>query len=206
METIACLIKTIDTSPFWSSLTSNLIVVILLGIFLPWYLSYIKRPKKLDFFLRESRADSTKAIKQDSGDFIYVIEPVFRHLSGETFQNDIYWHMYIPKFLNPIVESLGPDTVPMQREEKSGNGEIFIHFSGKFPGPIFTGTTHAFHYKFSGTFELPVEQKKENHEITIYYFFLTEYGNYPKGVEYSDIDTGIIDIKTTGKLYLDIEE
>lgn len=206
METIVCLIKTIDTSPFWSNLTSSLIVATLLSILLPRYLSYIKRPKKLDFFLRESRSDSIKAIKQSTGTFKYVIEPVFRHLSGETFRDDIYWHMHIPKFLNPVVESLGPDTLPMQREEKTGDGEILMHFSGKFPGPIFTGTTHAFHYKFSGTFELTAEQKQKNSKIIIYYFFSTEYGNYPRSVKFSDVGAGIIEVETTGKLYLDIAE
>src|SRR6266702_4060572 len=105
-------IEFVGTSPFWSNLISNLIVAVLIAIFLPWYLSYIKKPKFFEFFFRETGTDSMKLGKKDEKNLKYDIELAFRHFSGETFQHYVYWHLFIPSSLNPISETLGPNTLP----------------------------------------------------------------------------------------------
>lgn len=193
--------KIIEGSSFWSNLASSFIVASLIGLFLPTYLSYIKRPRKFEFFFRESGTDKLDLINNDNK-VSYKIELAFRHLSGETFNHDIYWHLFIPSFIKPVPRSIGPASLPTQKEEAS-DGEEFIHFSGKMPGPIFTETTHWFHYEFFGSFNADDIQIPDSKIITVSYFFSTEYGNYPKNFK-QNLKTGLIDIKTTNKLHLHI--
>ena len=191
----------INGSSFWSSLTSGFIVTALIGLFLPTYLSYIKRPKKFEFFFRDNGTNKLSLTKKDKN-INYIIELSFRHLSGETFSKGIYWHLYIPKFINSTPVSIGPSTLPTQREEMSDE-EVFIHFSGKISEPIFTGTTHWFYYKFEGNFDANIKQILDSKVITLYYFISTEYGNYPNNFK-QNLKTGLIDVKTANKLYLSV--
>ena len=196
------ILNIIENSPFWSSLSSGLIITIFAAFLLPFSISYFRKPKKIELFLKESGKNSIYLSKNGNNDLNYDFELVFRHLSGETLNHEIYWHLYIPKFTNPIPLSLGPNSLPTQKDEKNKD-EIFTHFSGKMPGPIFTGTTHWFHYKFSGSFKSDVEQIKNNNRVTLYYFLSTEYGNFPKNLK-QNLQTGEIDIETTNKLFLNI--
>lgn len=197
------MVKTVDTSPFWSSLVSNIIVVGLLSLFLPWYIAYTKRPKKLEFFFRNSGSDSVYLKKIESDEIKYELDLAIRHPSGHSFINGVYWHLYFPKNLNPITTPLELNTLPRQQEEK-GISENWVHFSGKIANPIFTGTTQAFLYKFSGALASNNEQGSGNDKVTIHYYFSTEYGNYPRTVKFPNSASGAIDIATTGELYIEI--
>lgn len=201
MEIVIQTIIKPDSLDFWLSLASNLIAAILFAVLFPYYLQYFKRPKKLELFFRRTGGNSI-SITKEGGRSNYDIELAFRHLSGETFKSGLYWHIYIPKYLNPAVVSLGPNTLPKQRDEIAG-GKVYVHFSGKITEPIFTGTTHWFHYKFSGSFDSELKQLENKSFITLYYFISTEYGYYPKHLK-SDLLSGEIDVETANKLILNL--
>lgn len=202
MEHIVGILKYIENSSFLSSLLSGLLVAGLFGLLFPYYFEYKKKPKNLELFFRDNGTDTLGFNKDESGKLSYSIELAFRHAHGQAFYNHIYWHIYIPKFLNPIATSLGPNTLPTTRIEENDDG-VFVHFSGKITEQVFPETTHWFHYKFTGSIEDNQVQIENKQKITIYYFNSTEYGNYPKKLKI-DINNGLVDVKKAGRLYLSI--
>lgn len=164
-------------SPFYSALASSFIVSGIIGLLLPSYLLYLKRPKKLEFLFTESGKDEINFIINNQDNFKYSLKFSFKNSSkGASFKDAVYWHLFIPKYLNTeviAVEDLNKS--PFRTEA----GEDYEHFSGSTNFPIYPELTRSLGYQF----DIRLNKFNNLKSYSIYYYFGTEFGLYPSNVK-----------------------
>lgn len=188
------LINKIDESSFWSNFISNLFVVLLVSVFLPFYLDWQKRPKSLFFTFHNTNSNNQEATVKGEN-YEYSFNLIINHPRGNSFSHGVFWHLYMPKFLSPSVDNMGSGKYP--REEDLGD---FIHYYGYVSEPIFEGSTRELHYRFHGSFKIDIK----NIYITFLYFFSTEYGLFPRKLSLFGSQLGIFNEQSMGELKLKI--
>ena len=165
------------SSPFYSALASSFIVSSIIGLLLPSYLLYLKKPKKLKFFFTESGKDEINFTINNEENFKYSINLSFKNYSeGTSFKNTVYWHLFIPKDLTTEAVSVeNKNMLPIKRD----GGDGYDHFSGGTGFPIYPDLFRSLGYQF----DVKLTDMDQSKNYPIYYYFATEFGLYPGALE-----------------------
>lgn len=164
-------------SPFYGALVSSFIVSSVIGLLLPSYLLYLKKPRKLTFLFTESGKDEINFHINADLDFKYSFNLSFKNCSkGSSFKDTVYWHLFIQKeLLAETVSIENPNKSPVKRD----GGDGYDHFSGGTDFPIYPDLFRSLGYRF----DLKLSETDKSKSYTIYYYFGTEFGLYPNTVE-----------------------
>lgn len=197
-------ISNINLTPFWSDFWSNLLASLVVGIMLalvfPYYLDYLQRPRDLKFQFNSTNNDILKLTKTGENKLSYVFQLDLTHLRGsKSFNQPIIWHLYLPKTINPKIDQIPGSTLNYTSEVVDN---AFI-LQGKIEGPIYANSVSKLFLNISGSFD--VVPSTWNKKIPLYYYFSTEYGNYPRNFIKDNPNRNKATLNTMSKLYL-IEE
>jgi hypothetical protein len=122
------------------------------------------------------------------------------HLRGsKSFSQPIIWHLYLPKAINPKVDQIPGFTLNYSTEEVDN---AFI-LQGKIEGPIYANSVSKLFLTISGSFN--VVPSTWDKKIPLFYYFSTEYGNYPSNFIKANPNRNKATLNTMNKLYL-VEE
>jgi hypothetical protein len=160
--------------PFFSELFAGLIVLFIGSLAVPRYLDWRRRPH-LSVINPVTRSDDFQLTKASDGFWEATLEFVIKNQTDFT-QREWFWHIFIPAELNPQFESLD-QTIACQVNCVIVSGKSWRHYFGNSSPKevIFPRRTLRFNYRIKVK-----TSKKERDEYKIHYYFITEFGNWPK--------------------------
>jgi hypothetical protein len=168
-------------SPFYSALASGFVISGVIGLLLPSYLLYLKRPKKLEFLFTESgrKENDFRINNQASAEYKFHLS--FKNSSkGAYFKEVVYWHLFIPRCLGANVVSVEDvNKMPIRRDA----GEGYEHFSGSVDYAIYPDLVRMLGYQFEVRLPHGDEPGEKLDSFVLYYYFGTEFGLYPNSVK-----------------------
>ena len=161
-----------ESYPWWSAFFAEffaaLIILIIATFVIPRYLDWRKRPD-IPLINLETGED-TFSLGETETNYNTLLHLAIVNKKQVSLSN-IFWHLYIPKVLNPIFRngfSCSPKIHIM-------NGDEWLYYNGSIPGPLYPNRKSLFPHEIA----LTLEKTNEIKGYQIYYYFSTEYGTYP---------------------------
>lgn len=182
-------------SGFLTQLLAGLVVVFLAGVYLnKKFKSFWSPDLSLQSTIREEKGvnkDYVQAkLDEDTGLYKIRFQPSIKNNGrGTISRNGGYWHIYFISEKGTVpfgIEYLSPHS-PAQKVDDNHYREV-IH------APIFPGSS----LDLNVVFHIELE-KEQLDKFKIYYFFSTEYGNFPREAV-PDEETGLTKYKNMGSL------
>lgn len=161
-------------------------------------IGWFKKLESLQFQFNQTNNDTLKISQSDSGEYEYSFLLDLTHLKGSVFNNKIYWHLYMPKTLNPDIGQIPGYITSFSKETV----EQVVHIQGEISGPIYPHSVSTIFLSISGKFRISSKTPVVS-RIPLYYFFRTEFGSYPKEFNKNNVANKAT-LETMYKLYLEI--
>ncbi len=187
---------------FWDSFLANFLadlsVLLLISLLVkPFYKNIIKAKPKLKFIIKQGPFYSgvVKLQKKENGDHEAIFRFAIKNLGEATFKpNEGYWHVYFPDA--DMVESI-----------KGANGfESAMeptHHRNIIDLPIHSGSVLDIGPEYRYIFKKESQGEKELKPKSIYYWFETDYGNFPSSAKVNSKD-GSVNYKDMGIINFEI--
>jgi hypothetical protein len=141
----------VDSSPFltamFASLLSGVTIAVLFSLVFPRYYYKSLRKPKLFFLTRNIRERNIQLTNASDGNFEASAVLVIKNDGLETLR-DFYWHLFIPKQLNPNLVPLALIKESYQIDNiKDNEGNEWTHFNSLTSEPLYPNSYMKFPYE-----------------------------------------------------------